>query len=147
MASGVYNHGKAQLFKGALAWDSGVDSDFQVLLVGTGYTPNPDHDHVSDVIAYELSGTGYSRQNLALAGRVVVEDDTNDRAQLSANSVTWTGISAGTIRYAIVFKNNTNDNTRALVAWIDSTMFQPSGLVTNGGDVVLSFPNGVLRAS
>lgn len=116
MASGVYNRGKA-LVLGSFNWSS---SNVGVALVTTTYTPNADHNFVSD-LTNELSGGGYARQT-TVDSRSVTEDDTNDRVDLVAQKVTFPslGAAAGTPKYAIVYDNtNGTDATRELIAWVD----------------------------
>ena len=55
----MYNRAKVQ--HGSINWDTHT---FRVLLATSSYTPNVDHDFVSDVVANEATGTGYARQTL-----------------------------------------------------------------------------------
>lgn len=105
----IYNRGKA-LDKN---W---VTDTFRVMLLTSAYTPNVDHDFVADVVANETSGSGYSRQTLA--NKAIVIDDTNDRADHNADTVTWAALTAA-FRYAVVYKFVTNDADSILHEYVD----------------------------
>jgi len=116
MASGVYNRGKVAA-NGANGWYNG-SATYRVLLVTSAYTPNPDHNFVSDVSANELSGGGYARKDITT--RTVVQDNTNDRADYKGDNPAWTGLaSTQTFRYAIVYRFGTTDADSELITWID----------------------------
>ena len=150
MANVVFNRAKARFADGTFDWDSG-SQDFGVLLVNASFTnpPDPDLDLVDDITpgTTECAGGTYVRK--LLASRVVVQDDTNNLAQLNAAALTWTAltVTGNTVRGAIVYRRTTqgvDDNaTDQLVCFIDANPDR----VTNGGDVVLTFTNGVCRFS
>lgn len=115
------------------------DDTINVLLVDDTYTANKDHDFVNDVVGDELSGTGYTRKTLA--GKSVTLDTGNDRVTFDATDPVWTGLDAGTIGGAVVFKQVTNDADSPLICFLD-----PTNLTTNGSDVTLQFnAAGILR--
>lgn len=122
MASGVYNRGKAILggksvTAGPHVWGT---TAVGVILVTTTYTPNADHNFVSD-LTNELSGGGYARLT-AITSQSITEDDTNDRADYVGQKVTFTslGAAAGTPKYAIVYdRTGGSDATRELLCWVD----------------------------
>lgn len=116
MASGVYNRGKYNLGNGVTVWGT---TTIGVALVTSTYTPNADHNVMSD-ITNELSGGGYARGTLS--GKTVTENDTNDRVEYNASKQTFTALqaAAGTPQYAIIYDNTTGaDGTRELLAWVD----------------------------
>lgn len=145
MAETVYNRAKAQIANGAIDLDTDT---LKLMLVTSSYVVNPDHDFItaSGAGAAELSGTGYTG-GFGGAGRktlttpAVSEDDANDRAVLDGDDFTWTGINAGTAAGAILIKENTNDADSELIAFFDTNF----PVVTNGGDLTVSTPNGLLR--
>lgn len=150
MASLVYNKGMRRLCGGATGAINYVSaSNIKVLLLSTGtpYTPNKDHEFVSDVVASEAAGTGYTggfggAGRKALANKTIEDDLTNDRVLFKAdNPSAWTGLnlSNGSIAYVIVFGEVTSDAASPLLACLD-----PADLVTNGGDVTLTFPSNVV---
>lgn len=136
--TGVYNKFKTQSL-GSLTLPT---DDIRVLLVSSSYTFDADHHFVSDVVASELSGTGYAR--VALTSKTLTEDDTNDRSIFNAANLTYTAINAGTIDAAIVYKEAASDATRQLVCCLDITPKVP----TNGGNINLNWAAtiGILRA-
>ena len=125
----------------------------KVVLVGSTYTANADHTYFNSA-AYlqELGGTGYAggyggAGRKTLSSKVVVQDDTNDRAEFSAAPVTWTAINAGTAAAAIIIRERagTGDTMSELIAYIDSGGFP---IVTNGGDLTLTWNvEGILQLS
>lgn len=144
----VYNYFKTVEANGTL--DLLTDT-IKVMLVGSSYTANNNDDFVDPAIAagQELSGTGYTggyagSGRKTLASKSIVEDDTNDWALFSAAPVTWTAINAGTAAAAIVIRERaaTGDTMSELIAYIDSGGFP---VTTNGGDLTLTFTNGIMR--
>jgi len=136
MASINYNN----LFKLALEGNIDlIDDTINVLLVDASYTESKAHTFVSSVVANELSGTGYSRKTLA--GKSVTIDVGNSRVSFDATDPVWTGLNAGTIGGAVLFKQVTNDADSPVICFLD-----PTNLVTNGSDVTLQFnASGILR--
>ncbi len=131
--SGWYNNALEQLMNGGLDLDT---ADLRVALVNASYTPDVDnHDFLDDVVANELSGTGYVRK--ALTSETVAQDNTNNRGTLSADNPTWTGANFGTAAKAIIYVEGASDAARLLVAYIGF-----ANTVTNGGDFTLKWNNG-----
>lgn len=132
MASSVYNRGKKMLGNGDTIWGTQV---IGVILVASGYTPDVDHNFVSD-LTNELSGGNYSRKTLASKG--ITENDTADRFEYEAAAVTWTALeaAAGSPTKAVIYDNtNGTDATRDLICWIE--LQTPP--VPNGGDYVVQW--------
>jgi hypothetical protein len=143
MASGWYNSGLRDMADRTIDL---VGDTIKIMLVGAGYTPNPDHDFVDDVVAAELSGTGYTggfggSGRKTLAGKAFSTDTGNDRVEYTFDQVTWAAINAGTAAYAIVIKEITNDAASRLIGYLDLV----PDVVTNGGDFNLT-PDAVLGA-
>lgn len=128
MANGVFNKGLLEIL------NLDVDAqDLRVLLVTSGYTFDNAHNFVADVVASELTVSGYSRQTLA--NEAITEDDTNDRAYLDADDPTFSSLAAGeTIGGAIVFRHTGADATAPLLFFIDLT-----NTPTNGTDFKVQF--------
>lgn len=145
MASRLYNNALELFANADLDW---VNDDIRCLLTTSSYTPNQDtHAFVSSV-TNELSGGNYVRKTLA--GKATTQDDANDRAELSADNVTWTalGAAAGTPLYAVIYKFITNDAASPLIGWVELT----SPPAPNGGDYTVKWNNGsssgtIFRAS
>lgn len=135
----IYNSAKAALALGQIDWEN---DDIRVLLVTSSYTPDIDaHDFVND-ITNELSGGEYVRK--ALDGLDVVQNNTDDRAELEANNVTWTALEAGagTPARAVIYKHVTNDSDSPLIGYVDLT----APPAPNGGDYTIRWNNNASTA-
>jgi hypothetical protein len=121
MASQVFNAAKTRFANGGIDWDT---DDIRVALVMTNTTVDTDNDgdvFVSDITTLdECDATGYAR--VALSGEAVNTDDTNDRAELDANDVAFSGMSGDSsrnIQGALIYKHVTNDSDSLLIAYIE----------------------------
>lgn len=107
MASGLYNRGKFELGTGGTVWTT---SDIRVLLVGTSFTFDPDHNVVGD-ISGEISTDNYARQ--AIGSPAVTENDTNDRVEYDLDDVLFESLGPGsggpTVRGIVIYRHVTND--------------------------------------
>jgi hypothetical protein len=127
MASNLYNPGLEKLLSNSIDYDSDT---IKVILVDTNHTFDKTDEFVSDIVANEASGTGYSRKTLANKSQTL--DTANDRVEFDADNPTYTALDAGTIASVVIFKEVTNDADSPLIANIDFP-----DLVTNGSDVEL----------
>lgn len=102
-------------------------SDLRVMLATTSYVPDLDHDFVSSVVAAELSGGNYVRK--ALASKTWTLSDAADASIFTAANVVWSALllAAGTPRYAVVFKQVTNDADSPLVSVAELPATPPTG--------------------
>lgn len=125
--AGWYNKGKAALANGTADWDT---TDIRALLVRSTYAFSPDHDFVSGLTG-EASGTGYARKTTT---RTVVENDTNDRAELTVAGLTWTSADFGAVNGLVLYVQNASDAAAELLSYHDFTE-----VTTNGGDLTVSF--------
>lgn len=112
----------------------------KVVLLGSGYTPNKDHEFISDLGANELTGTGYTSGfagsgRKTLASKAVTKDNSADIAYFDANDLTWTAINAGTAAYAAIVKEVTSDADSPVLAIIDLS----PDIATNGGDLTVQW--------
>jgi hypothetical protein len=135
LATGVYNRTKYNLGRGLL--DLGAD-DIRVLLVSSAYVFDADDEAVSDVVAAELSGSGYLR--FALSGKEVVEDVIGDNALWKANNITWGGASFGTPDSAIFYVEGATDAGRELICCVD---LSPK-TETNGNSYRITLVDGIM---
>lgn len=129
MADLVTNRCKFELFTG----DANLDAaDLRMLLLKTA-GPTVDTNVVADIVANEITVSGYARQ--ALAGETVTEDDTGDFAYLDAVDPVWTSLAAGeTIVFAVLFRQTGSDATAPVYCGYDIV-----DTATNGGDITISF--------
>lgn len=144
MANFVYNAAATRVLNGALNLSTAT---LKMMLVTSSYTANRDDEFVSAASAAEISATNYTggfggAGRKTLTGQTVTKDNTNDRAELDVNDVTWTalgGASNATIAAILVIKENTNDADSWLVAYYDTVTGTPSlPFTTNGGDLTLN---------
>jgi hypothetical protein len=99
--------------------------DLKVMLVNSSYTPDRDHDTVSQAVAGEISATGYTGGHGG-AGRKAV-----------ANGALG-GASNDTIVAAILFQEKTSDADSRLVYYIDTVSGYPElPFTTVGGEFSL----------
>lgn len=114
------------------------------------------HNYVGDVLdggttAEEFGGSGgsgYSRQTLGNLS--VTTDDADDEGVFDADDVTWSSLDGETIQGIIVYKQvGTDDSTPGddpIVAVIDDTDTGDLPLITNGGQVDLTWAvEGILN--
>lgn len=107
---------KAALNK-EIDWDS---DDIRVALVTSSYTPDQDaHDYWDDVVANEVSGTGYTANGTALASKTITFTGATNKITLDAADVTW-ATSTITARYAVIYNRTpSTDATRPLLGYVD----------------------------
>lgn len=137
MANFVYTNFKFDTAKGDRDWDT---SDFRLLLVMSNTTADTeeDADVGSEITTLdEMDGSGYAR--IDLAGQSVAEDDTNDRAELSVTTPTFSSVGVGTRQVVgallVIWVTSTTD--MILVAYYDTGGFP---FDANGGDITFT-PN------
>jgi hypothetical protein len=130
MPSIWYNLAKKRLMDGSLNLSSDT---LKGMLVGSSYSPDPDHDFVdaggaNDPIDHEVDGTGYQKGHggtgrKTFASKTFTESDANNNAVMTAASLAWTGIGPTTPISAsnlLIIKPGTSDDTTALlIACID----------------------------
>lgn len=138
MATGdgvLYNDWKRALLRGNGADVQGAGAIKVALLTAT-YTPDIDAHTVYGDLTNELSGTGYTSGGAVLTGVSVTADNTNDRGKLDADNPSWSGINAGTAKWAVFYLTGTG----GLIGYWDT-----GGIATNGGDLTLSLSaNGLV---
>lgn len=146
MASKWYGKGLRKILDRTIDWVG--SANIKVMLLNA-HAFNPDHEFVSDVVADEFTGTGYTGGHngagrKALASKTITDDTANDRIELdAADPSAWTGLNGDTVAWAIVFEQGASDAASQLICALD-----PADLTTNGGDVTLSFnAEGVAQVS
>jgi len=84
-----------------------ANDSFIIILMQSGFVFNKDTHHgYADVSASELpTANGYTVKTKALAGVAVIEDDVDDRCEITWNNVQWTasGGAIGPTPGAIIF--------------------------------------------
>lgn len=142
MASKVYGNAVKAAFNKEIDWDS---DNIKVLLLSSAYTPNQDgHDYLDDVVANQVTGTGYTAGGATLAGKTATYDAATNTVKFDANDVTWAG-STITARYAVVYDDSgATDGQKALIAYFDFTTDRAS---SNGEFVIRWGADGVFSAT
>ena len=108
----------------------------KMMLTDAGYTPNRDHNVVTDV-TNEITTINYSRKTVA--GSTVTEDDTNDRSGWTVSPVTWAAIgnSTQTARWAVAYEDlGGADSANPLIAAFDISA--PTGQLLDGNDLTVT---------
>lgn len=138
MASVAYNEFKLGLLEARYNVES-VANLKMMLLDDVSTTPdNPDHDFVSDIVASEFTDTNYTGGfggggRKALANRACTTDNTNDRAELDYDDITWTALGGTqTAVFAIMIREITSDAATNLCCAHDI-----ANTATNGTDFTL----------
>jgi hypothetical protein len=127
MTTNSYNRFSRSVLEG-FNWTA---DDVRFLLFQSTYVFNKDHQFVSDVVASEVSGTGYART--ALTGKTLTLDLTNDRTIADAADVVMSTLNTGAqlIGGAIVYRETGSGGTDAGRTLICSVDFTPV-LAANG---------------
>lgn len=107
------------------------------------YTPNPDHNFVSQ-LTNEISGNGYARATLG--SLVAAQDDTNNRGSLDCADITFGAVGPATgqatTHLAVFDDAGGADSARELVTVYDCVA------VLNGGTFTVTIhANGLLTVS
>lgn len=118
MANAAANHVKYLLAFNAIDF---VSDTFKIILMASGFSFNKDtHHEYADVIASELAtANGYVQGNKVLTGIAMLEDDTDDRCEITWSNASWTatGGAIGPARGAIIYDDTVADDP--IVGYID----------------------------
>lgn len=92
----------------------------KVALVGAAYTPDQDvHNYWDDVVANEVTGTGYTAGGATIATATISYDSGTNVFKLDGADVSWT-TSTITARYGVIYDSTPGTNaTRPLIAYVD----------------------------
>jgi hypothetical protein len=140
MPSKLYGQALAKALNKEIDFDSDT---IKVALVSSSYTPNQDtHTYWSDVVSYEVTGTGYTTGGQALSSKTVTYDAASNVVILDAADTTWTS-STITARYAVVYDDSGSTNgSKALLGYVDFSSDQSS---TNGNFTITWDSTGIIR--
>ena len=123
-----------------------ASNTFKAILMNTTFVFDRDaHATLADVTASQLAtGNGYTQDNKTLTSVSVTEDDTNDRAQLTADDVTFTasGGDIGPFGAMVIYDDTSADD--AVVGCIDfgTDYTIVDGSSWTGQDVVINLGIG-----
>lgn len=115
--------------RGIPEWAAIDDTNYKMLLVGTTYVADKDHDYVDDVSSDELTDASYARQTIS--GSNVTYDDTNDRVTYDCTDVTWTALAGGEAIGGVILYHEINDDTDSILM----AYYDVSG-TSNGDDMI-----------
>jgi hypothetical protein len=142
MASKLYGQFVQQAFNKEIDWDSDT---IKVALLNNTYTPDQDaHNYYDDVVAYEVTGTGYTAGGITLANKTNTYNSATNVIILDADDVTWAS-STITARYAVVYDAQASTNaTRPLIGYVDFGSDQSS---SNGNFTITWDSTGIVRVT
>jgi hypothetical protein len=140
MASKLYG----QFLSQALNKEIDFDSDtIKVALLTNAYTPDQDaHNYYDDVVANEVTGTGYTAGGSTLANKTNTYNSATNVIVLDADDVTWSS-STITARYAVIYDATPATNaTKPLIGYVDFGSDQSS---SNGNFTITWDATGIVR--
>ena len=109
-----YSKGVKNLLNGTIDFDT--DAGIKIALLNA-HTPNQNtHEFFSDVVANQITGTGYTARGQALANKSV--SVASNVVKLDADDPTWAN-STITATHAVVYKDTGVDGTSPLISYID----------------------------
>jgi hypothetical protein len=140
MASKLYGQFLSQALNKEIDWDTDT---IKVALLTNSYTPNQDaHNYLDDVVANEVTGTGYTAGGLTLANKTNNYDSATNVIILDADDVTWSS-STITARYAVIYDATPSTNsTKPLIGYVDFGSDQSS---SNGNFTITWDATGIVR--
>ena len=138
MASGIHNRFKANLMNKLVDL---VNDVVKCMLLTSTHSFNPDHNVKADIVANEISGTGYTAGGQALANKSVTQDNTNDLAKFDADDVVWSDATF-TAHYAVLYDDTlANDD---LICCFD---FGENKSVSSASFTIQWDANGIIKLS
>jgi hypothetical protein len=140
MPSKLYGQFLSQALNKEIDWDTDT---IKVALLTNGYTPDQDaHNYLDDVIASEVTGTGYTAGGNTLANKTNTYNSATNVIVLDADDTTWSS-STITARYAVVYDATPSTNaTRPLIGYVDFGSDQSS---SNGNFTITWDATGIVR--
>jgi hypothetical protein len=142
MPSKLYGQFIQQSFNKEIDWDSDT---IKVALLTNSYTPDQDaHNYFDDVVAFEVTGTGYTSGGITLTNKTNTYTSATNVIVLDADDVTWSS-STITARYAVIYDATPATNaTRPLVGYVDFGSDQSS---SNGNFTITWDSTGIVRVT
>jgi len=97
-----------------------VNDSIKVALLNDTYVPDQDtQEFFSDVVASEITGTGYTAGGMALANKSLTYDGATNTTKLDADDVVWANATLSA-RYAVFYDAQSGVNsTNPLIAYFD----------------------------
>ena len=140
MPSKLYGQFLSQALNKEIDWDTDT---IKVALLTNSYTPDQDaHNYLDDVVANEVSVTGYTAGGNTLANKTNTYNSGTNVIVLDADDTTWSS-STITARYAVVYDATPATNaTRPLIGYVDFGSDQSS---SNGNFTITWDATGIVR--
>jgi len=143
MASGAYWYGNAlkNAFKKLINFEE--INKIKVLLCTSTYTPNQDtHEFLNQVVANEVSGTGYTAGGKAVSNCALSYDASTNMVKFDGDDVSWPN-AVITARFAIVYYDSGSPETSPVLAYYDFGEDE----VSTGGEFKLQWNvDGMLKS-
>jgi hypothetical protein len=139
MSSKLYGQFLSQALNKEIDWDSDT---IKVALLTNAYTPNQDaHNYYDDVVASQVTGTGYTAGGMTLTNKTNTYIPDTDVIVLDAENVTWSS-STITARYAVIYAVGGTNATSPLIGYVDFGSDQSS---SNGNFTITWDSTGIVR--
>jgi hypothetical protein len=140
MASKLYGQFLSQALNKEIDWDTDT---IKVALLTNSYTPDQDaHNYFDDVVANEVTGTGYTAGGNTLANKTNSYNSATNVITLDADDTTWSS-STITARYAVIYDASPATNaTKPLIGYVDFGSDQSS---SNGNFTITWDATGIVR--
>jgi hypothetical protein len=140
MPSKLYGQFLSQALNKEIDWDTDT---IKVALLTNAYTPDQDaHNYLDDVVANEVSGTGYTAGGNTLANKTNAYNSATNVITLDADDTTWSS-STITARYAVIYDATPATNaTKPLIGYVDFGSDQSS---SNGNFTITWDATGIVR--
>ena len=140
MPSKLYGQFLSQALNKEIDW---YTDTIKVALLTNSYTPDQDaHNYYDDVVANEVSGTGYTAGGNTLANKTNTYNSGTNVIVLDADDTTWSS-STITARYAVVYDATPATNAdKPLIGYVDFGSDQSSN---NGNFTITWDATGIVR--
>jgi hypothetical protein len=140
MPSKLYGQFLSQALNKEIDWDTDT---IKVALLTNAYTPDQDaHNYLDDVVANEVTGTGYTAGGNTLANKTNAYNSATNVIVLDADDTTWSS-STITARYAVIYDASPATNaTKPLIGYVDFGSDQSS---SNGNFTITWDATGIVR--
>lgn len=139
MAETAANRYKAGLANADEDW---VVGDYRSLLLTGVVTIDPDHATVANVLAVNTEAVDASYGRVAFTTPTVTQDDTNDRANLDADTLDYGALDNVTPTAVVIYRHVDGTDANDLYVSTHDTNF---GTAANGAGYTVVWPNDVIR--
>ncbi len=131
----LFNVGKAL----TRSWTSGT---WKAMLLKGTWTPDVEDRFVADLVAHEVAGGATNYVRKTLTGQAVVINDTDDRAEHDADTITWSNLIVPDFRFVVIYSEVLTDADHLLHSYHD--VLQQAA---NAVDFVQRWNAGVLNGT